>query len=60
MTNRAGPIWYLARDGEQYGPLSLAELEDRVRLGLVLPFGYVWTYGWAAWEPAHEALSIFS
>jgi hypothetical protein len=44
--------WYLARDGQQYGPLSEAELNKFVELGYSLPTDLLWREGFPDWRPA--------
>jgi hypothetical protein len=53
MTNPAYRIeWYLARDGQQYGPLSEAELAKFIELGHLRPDDLLWRDGFADWRPA--------
>jgi GYF domain 2 len=48
-----GPVeWYLARDGQQYGPLSDAELTKFRELGHLYMTDLVWRKGFANWMPA--------
>src|SRR5262245_26480672 len=44
--------WYLARDGEQYGPLTDAELAKFVELGHLQPTDLLWREGFPEWRPA--------
>ena len=44
--------WYLAREGQQYGPLSDAELGKFVELGHLQPNDLLWREGFADWRPA--------
>src|SRR5262245_24501554 len=48
--------WYLARDGQQYGPLAEAELLRFIELGHLHPNDLVWRDGFADWRPA---LAVF-
>ena len=48
--------WYLARDGQQYGPLSDGELGKFVDLGHLQPTDLLWREGFADWQPA---LTVF-
>jgi hypothetical protein len=48
--------WYLARDGQQYGPLAEAELVRFIELGHLHPDDLVWREGFSDWQPA---LSVF-
>jgi len=44
--------WYLAREGQQYGPLSDAELGKFVELGHLQPNDLLWREGFPDWRPA--------
>src|SRR4051812_48601720 len=44
--------WYLARDGQQYGPLSETELGKFVELGHLQPTDLLWREGFPDWRPA--------
>src|SRR5215475_12728719 len=44
--------WYIARDGQQYGPLSEAELGRFVDLGHLQPTDLLWREGFPDWRPA--------
>ena len=44
--------WYIARDGQQYGPLSDPELRKFVELGHLRPTDLVWRQGFPDWRPA--------
>jgi len=48
--------WYLARDGQQYGPLTDPELAKFVELGHLQPTDLLWREGFSDWRPA---LSVF-
>ena len=48
----ANPPWYLARDGEQYGPISEAEMAKLVELGHLQPNDLLWRDGFPDWRPA--------
>ncbi len=53
MSPSASPIqWYLARDGQQYGPVSDAELHRIVEEGHLQPTDLVWRDGFPDWRPA--------
>ena len=53
MTAPASQIqWYLAREGQQYGPLSEAELAKLVELGHLQPNDLLWREGFPDWRPA--------
>ena len=44
--------WYLARDGQQFGPLSDAELARFIELGHLQPNDLLWREGFPEWRPA--------
>ena len=44
--------WYLARDGQQYGPLTDPELAKFVELGHLQPTDLLWREGFSDWRPA--------
>ena len=44
--------WYLARDGQQFGPLSDTELAKFVELGHLQPTDLLWREGFPDWRPA--------
>ena len=44
--------WFLARDGQQHGPISAAEMNKIIELGYLLPNDLVWRQGLAEWQPA--------
>jgi hypothetical protein len=44
--------WYLARNGQQFGPLSEAELAKFIDLGHLQPTDLLWRDGFADWRPA--------
>jgi GYF domain 2 len=46
--------WYLAREGQQYGPVSEAELEKILELGHLREQDLVWRAGFAEWRPAKD------
>lgn len=46
--------WYLARDGEQHGPLSDAEMRKFVELGHLRETDLVWCAGFDAWRPSSD------
>ena len=53
MTAPASQLqWYLARDGQQYGPLSDAELSKFIELGHLQPSDLLWREGFPDWRPA--------
>jgi hypothetical protein len=44
--------WYLARDGQQFGPISDAEMAKFVELGHLKPTDLLWREGFPDWRPA--------
>ncbi|MEM8971510.1 MAG: GYF domain-containing protein [Pseudomonadota bacterium] len=46
--------WYLARDGQQHGPLSEPELRKFIELGHLHPTDLVWRAGFPEWRTASE------
>lgn len=46
--------WYLARDGQQHGPLSQIELDKFIELGHLRPEDLLWRAGFDDWRPAAE------
>jgi hypothetical protein len=44
--------WFLARDGQQHGPISAAEMSKIIELGYLMPNDLVWRQGFADWQPA--------
>ncbi len=50
--------WYLARDGQQYGPYSQADLEKMASSGGVAEEDLLWHAGLAGWQPARTVLDI--
>lgn len=44
--------WYIARDGQQHGPLSDIEMRKFVELGHLRPTDLVWRQGFPDWRPA--------
>jgi hypothetical protein len=53
MTAPASQIqWYLAREGQQYGPLSDAELAKFMELGHLQSNDLLWREGFTDWRPA--------
>lgn len=47
--------WYLARDGQQHGPISAPEMEKIIELGYLLPTDLVWRQGFDDWKRASDA-----
>jgi hypothetical protein len=51
------PEWFLARDGEQFGPLSDAELRKLVEFGHLKPTDLLWREGFPEWRSARILLN---
>lgn len=53
MSESEHPIeWYLARDGQQFGPLNDVELKKFIELGHMRPDDLLWRHGFPDWRPA--------
>lgn len=52
--------WYMARDGQQFGPLSDAEMNKFNALGHLRTTDLVWRKGFSDWRPAGEVFEIVS
>lgn len=44
--------WYLAREGQQFGPISDVELAKFIELGHLQPTDLLWREGFPDWRPA--------
>jgi hypothetical protein len=44
--------WFLARDGQQHGPISAAEMSKIIELGYLMANDLVWRQGFSDWQPA--------
>jgi uncharacterized membrane protein YhaH (DUF805 family) len=52
--------WFYTRQGEQLGPLSFPELQEKARAGELNPrLDMAWTQGMAEWKPAGEIEDLF-
>lgn len=56
----AGTEWFLARDGQQYGPIGDAELARLKGEGQILPTDLLWRDGLDEWQPAAHVLGVQS
>ena len=57
--SREEPIeWYMARNGQQYGPLSDAEMQKFNELGHLRANDLVWRKGFPDWQPAGAVFEI--
>lgn len=50
-------VWYIARDGEAHGPITLAEFAEFIRRGHLLESDYVWHDGLDDWLLGEDLLS---
>ena len=48
--------WFLARDGQQHGPIRADEMSKIIEMGYLLPNDLVWRQGFSDWQPASSAL----
>lgn len=51
--------WYHARENNQYGPVSAAELKQLAQAGTVRPEDFVWREGLPKWTLAREIKGLF-
>lgn len=51
------PVWYVARNGQQQGPLPEAELLRRHAAGEIAPTDLVWCAGWPNWRSAADVFA---
>lgn len=49
--------WYLARDGQQFGPITIAEMRKLIEFGHLKDTDLVWRVGLAEWQPSSFAIS---
>lgn len=54
------PTWYFVKDGQQVGPVALAELRQSFSSGSVTADTYVWRAGMADWQPLKEVDELAS
>ena len=52
-----GAEWFLARDGQQFGPVSDVEFRKLVELGHLKPADLVWREGLPDWQAAGEIMA---
>lgn len=48
--------WYVARDGEQHGPISTTEVQELYSSGRLAPSDQLWSAELENWTPAVEVL----
>lgn len=51
--------WYHARENNQFGPVSAAELKQLAQAGTLRPDDFVWREGLPSWTPAREIKGLF-
>jgi hypothetical protein len=49
--------WYIARDGQIHGPITVAEFAEFIRRGHLLKSDYVWHDGLDDWLLGQDLLS---
>ena len=54
------PQWYYANEGQQLGPVSIADLKKLVAISQVLPETLIWREGMSAWLPANGLPELFA
>jgi hypothetical protein len=52
--------WYFAREGQQHGPVPLAQLQNLAAAGQLLPTDLVWHEGMPSWSQAQWTRGLFS
>lgn len=50
-------MYHLQRDGQQFGPYGLADLQAYVAQGAVLPTDFAWTEGMTEWVTVEQVLA---
>jgi hypothetical protein len=58
LSQEQPPSWYLARDGQQFGPLSDAEMKVFNELGHLQRTDLVWRKGFSDWRRAGDVFDI--
>ncbi|MEO1693966.1 MAG: DUF4339 domain-containing protein [Pseudomonadota bacterium] len=59
-TDTSQAVWYLARDGQQYGPIQDDELRKLVELKHLQDGDLVWSPAYTEWQPASVVIELFS
>lgn len=60
MNEMSDASWFYTREGQQCGPLTLAELRVKAAEGVLNPrHDMVWTQGMTDWKPAGEVDGLF-
>lgn len=55
-----GPLWYLFKEGERWGPYSSEELKHQADTGAIVPADLVWTESMDNWAPAGQVGGLFT
>jgi GYF domain 2 len=50
--------WYLAREGQQYGPLTNVEMQKLIELGHLRSTDLIWRQGFPDWRPAQVVFPV--
>ena len=56
MSLEDGQVWYFSRNGEQFGPNTLAEIKQFYARGKINPGDHVWSPELQDWKPAEAVL----
>ena len=52
--------WYYAEDGQQIGPVTLEQMQQRAAAGLLRPADLVWNAGLTDWVQASTQPGLFA
>lgn len=50
--------WYYAKQGQQHGPVGLADLQRLIGSGAITHQDLVWSEGMAQWQPAAQVVAL--
>lgn len=51
--------WYIARDKKKQGPFTIAQMQEKARIGQLLPIDMVLSEGAQQWQPAAQVDDFF-
>jgi uncharacterized protein DUF4339 len=51
-------VWYVARDGQEHGPITEIEFAEFLRRGHLRPSDYIWCDGLDDWLLGKDLLSV--
>jgi hypothetical protein len=51
-------IWYVARNGQEHGPINEAEFAELLKGGHLRPNDYIWCNGMDEWLLGQDLLSL--